>query len=80
MSNRCNLFYTILHAFRPEVCDPNGHWYLADCSSAPGNLLLITGKTLSHTTAGLRPAASYRAAPDYSSGANSGGRYNYFFI
>ncbi|KAI5574548.1 hypothetical protein BDE02_10G151800 [Populus trichocarpa] len=62
-----------------QVCDPNGHWYLADCSSAPGNLLLITGKTLSHTTAGLRPAASYRAAPDYSSGANSGGRTSLAF-
>ncbi|KAF9674465.1 hypothetical protein SADUNF_Sadunf10G0130000 [Salix dunnii] len=62
-----------------QVCDPNGHWFLADCSSAPGDLLLITGKTLSHTTAGLRPAASYRATSDYSSGANSGGRTSLAF-
>ncbi|KAJ6312095.1 hypothetical protein OIU77_013780 [Salix suchowensis] len=62
-----------------QVCDPNGHWFLADCSSAPGDLLLITGKTLSHTTAGLRPAASYRAASDHSSGANSGGRTSLAF-
>nr|TKR97798.1 hypothetical protein D5086_0000209450 [Populus alba] len=62
-----------------QVCDPNGRWYLADCGSAPVDLLLITGKTLSHTTAGLRPAASYRAAPDFSSGTNSGGRTSLVF-
>lgn len=55
---------------------------------APGDLLLLTGKALSHATAGLRPAASYRAAPDHSLGSNCGGRYVilykfayiYFFI
>ncbi|KAL9402201.1 hypothetical protein Peur_006050 [Populus x canadensis] len=62
-----------------QVCDPNGRWYLADCVSAPVDLLLITGKTLSHTTAGLRPAASYRAAPDFLSGTNSGGRTSLVF-
>uniref|UniRef100_A0A6N2M7H2 PUB 62/63 C-terminal domain-containing protein n=4 Tax=Salix viminalis TaxID=40686 RepID=A0A6N2M7H2_SALVM len=62
-----------------QVCDPNGRWYLADCGSAPGDLLLITGKTLSHTTAGLHPAASYRAAPDFSLGTNSGGRTSLAF-
>uniref|UniRef100_A0A6M2EDM9 U-box domain-containing protein n=1 Tax=Populus davidiana TaxID=266767 RepID=A0A6M2EDM9_9ROSI len=62
-----------------QVCDPNGRWYLADYGSAPVDLLLITGKTLSHTTAGLRPAASYRAAPDFSSGTNSGGRTSLVF-
>ncbi|XP_042509081.1 uncharacterized protein LOC122084707 isoform X2 [Macadamia integrifolia] len=50
-----------------QVCDPNSRWYLADGGSGPGDLLLLTGKALSHATAGLRPAASYRAAPDYSS-------------
>ncbi|XP_051122497.1 uncharacterized protein LOC127245563 [Andrographis paniculata] len=47
-----------------QVCDPNGCWYQADRGLAPGDLLLLTGKVLSHTTAGLRPATSYRATPD----------------
>ncbi|GAV65893.1 hypothetical protein CFOL_v3_09405 [Cephalotus follicularis] len=62
-----------------QVCDPNGRWYLAGVGSAPGDLLLITGKALSHVTAGLRPAASYRAAPDYLSGIHSGGRTSLTF-
>ncbi|XP_042499696.1 uncharacterized protein LOC122077861 [Macadamia integrifolia] len=53
-----------------QVCDPNSRWYLADGGSGPGDLLLLTGKALSHATAGLRPAASYRAAPDYSTGTS----------
>ncbi|CAI0431285.1 unnamed protein product [Linum tenue] len=57
-----------------QVCDPNGRWYLADRGFAPGDLLLITGKALSHATAGLRPAASYRATSDHSSGMNGSGR------
>ncbi|CAN1240612.1 U-box domain-containing protein 62 [Linum grandiflorum] len=57
-----------------EVCDPNGRWYLADRGFAPGDLLLITGKALSQTTAGLRPATSYRAASDQSSSMNDSGR------
>ena len=61
--------------FLPQVCDLNGRWYLADGGLAPGDMLLITGKALSHATAGLRPAASYRAAPEYLSGINNGGRY-----
>ncbi|KAK9051253.1 hypothetical protein SSX86_027880 [Deinandra increscens subsp. villosa] len=47
-----------------QVRDPNGRWYLADNGYTPGDLLLLTGKALSHATAGLRPAASYRAATD----------------
>ncbi|PSR90984.1 U-box domain-containing protein [Actinidia chinensis var. chinensis] len=62
-----------------QVCDPNNRWYLADDGSAPGDLLLLTGKALSHATAGLRPAASYRAAPDYSSCTASGGRTSLAF-
>ncbi|KAJ4839445.1 hypothetical protein Tsubulata_025353 [Turnera subulata] len=62
-----------------QVCDPNGRWYLADSSSAPGDLLLITGKALSHTTAGLRPAAFYRAASESSLGTNGGGRTSLAF-
>ncbi|KAK2446619.1 hypothetical protein QL285_017401 [Trifolium repens] len=57
-----------------EVCDPNGRWYLADSGSGPGDLLLITGRALSHATAGLHPAASYRASPDCFMSTNSGGR------
>lgn len=57
------------------MCDPNGRWYLAEGGLAPGDVLLLTGKALSHATAGLRPAASYKAASDYSSGINNGGRY-----
>ncbi|BBG94671.1 Protein of unknown function D [Prunus dulcis] len=37
------------------------------------------GKALSHATAGLRPAASYKAASDYSSGINNGGRTSLAF-
>ncbi|XP_057962530.1 uncharacterized protein LOC131154055 isoform X1 [Malania oleifera] len=62
-----------------QVCDPNGRWYLADGGSTPGDLLLLTGKALSHATAGLRPAASYRAAPDYFSGTATGGRTSLAF-
>ncbi|XWS22889.1 hypothetical protein CRYUN_Cryun29cG0074700 [Craigia yunnanensis] len=62
-----------------QVCDPNGRWYLADGGMAPGDMLLITGKALSHATAGLRPAASYRAAPEYLSGIGNGGRTSLAF-
>ncbi|KAF7131748.1 hypothetical protein RHSIM_Rhsim09G0072600 [Rhododendron simsii] len=62
-----------------QVCDPNNRWYLADGGSAPGDLLLLTGKALSHATAGLRPAASYRASPDYSSSRTSSGRTSLAF-
>ncbi|KAJ4710371.1 U-box domain-containing protein 62 [Melia azedarach] len=61
-----------------QVCDPNGRWYPADGGSSPGELLLITGKALSHATAGLRPAALYRAAPDIPC-SNSGGRTSLAF-
>ncbi|XP_057773965.1 uncharacterized protein LOC130993196 isoform X2 [Salvia miltiorrhiza] len=47
-----------------QVCDPNGRWYQADGSLSPGDLLLLTGKALSHATAGLRHAASYRIISD----------------
>ncbi|KAG4386699.1 hypothetical protein GLYMA_11G104000v4 [Glycine max] len=57
-----------------QVCDPSGRWYLADSGFGPGDLLLITGKALSHATAGLCPAASYRASPDYFLSPNGGGR------
>ncbi|XP_006649199.3 uncharacterized protein LOC102705229 isoform X2 [Oryza brachyantha] len=43
-----------------EVCDPNGQWYLADGVSGPGDLLLLTGRALSHVTAGMRPTSRYR--------------------
>lgn len=69
----------LIHPFLQQVCDPNGRWYLADGGSGPGDLLLLTGKALSHATAGLRPAASYRAAPDYLSGTSGGGRYKLFY-
>uniref|UniRef100_A0A7C9E541 PUB 62/63 C-terminal domain-containing protein n=1 Tax=Opuntia streptacantha TaxID=393608 RepID=A0A7C9E541_OPUST len=62
-----------------QVCDPNGRWYLADNGLASGSVLLLTGKALSHATAGLRPAASYRAAPDISSGPGCGGRTSLAF-
>ncbi|KAJ0837713.1 putative Zinc finger, RING/FYVE/PHD-type, isopenicillin N synthase [Helianthus annuus] len=62
-----------------QVRDPNGRWYLADYSSAPGDLLLLTGKALSHATAGLRPAASYRAATDCTSTTSNAGRSSLAF-
>lgn len=37
----------------------------------------MTGKALSHVTAGLRPAALHRAAPDYFAGSFGGGRYEF---
>ncbi|XP_062112943.1 uncharacterized protein LOC133824092 [Humulus lupulus] len=61
-----------------QVCDPNGRWYLADSGLSPGDLLLLTGKALSHTTAGLRPAASYRASSEYLAN-NGGGRASLAF-
>ncbi|KAF6160767.1 hypothetical protein GIB67_035968 [Kingdonia uniflora] len=62
-----------------QVCDPNSRWYLADSVSGPGDLLLLTGKALSHATAGLRPAGSYRAAPDFVSGNVNTGRTSLAF-
>ncbi|KAL8105607.1 uncharacterized protein LOC141679113 isoform X2 [Apium graveolens] len=62
-----------------QVCDPNGHWYLADDGSSPGNLLLLSGRSLSHATAGLRPVSSYRAATDNTLINNSGGRTSLAF-
>ncbi|KAI3744136.1 hypothetical protein L1987_57212 [Smallanthus sonchifolius] len=62
-----------------QVRDPNGRWYLADNGYAPGNLLLLTGKALSHATAGLRPAALYRAATDYTPVAANSGRSSLAF-
>lgn len=64
---------TIIASDHPgvQVCDPNGHWYLADKGSTPVDLLLLTGKALSYATAGLRSAASYRVASDYSSGGRA---------
>lgn len=37
----------------------------------------MTGKALSHVTAGLRPAALHRAAPDYFAGSAGVGRYEF---
>ncbi|KAI3818472.1 hypothetical protein L1987_12279 [Smallanthus sonchifolius] len=62
-----------------QVRDPNGRWYLADNGYAPGELLLLTGKALSHATAGLRPAASYRAATDYTPATANSGRSSLAF-
>ncbi|XP_071706852.1 uncharacterized protein [Rutidosis leptorrhynchoides] len=62
-----------------QVRDPNGRWYLADYGSAPGDLLLLTGKALGHATAGLRPAASYRAATDYAHTTTNSGRSSLAF-
>uniref|UniRef100_A0ACD5Z865 Uncharacterized protein n=1 Tax=Avena sativa TaxID=4498 RepID=A0ACD5Z865_AVESA len=55
-------FVTLVASDHPgiEVCDPNGHWYLADGGSGPSDLLLLTGSSLSHVTAGLRPISRYR--------------------
>ncbi|XP_010557562.1 PREDICTED: uncharacterized protein LOC104826520 [Tarenaya hassleriana] len=62
-----------------QVCDHNGHWYLADSACGAGDLLLITGKALRHATAGLRPAASYKVAPNYLSGTNAQERISLAF-
>ncbi|XP_021719858.1 uncharacterized protein LOC110687508 isoform X1 [Chenopodium quinoa] len=62
-----------------QVCDPNGRWYLADSGIGSGSVLLLTGKALSHATAGLRPAATYRAASDTSSSTGCVGRTSLAF-
>ncbi|KAL0719134.1 hypothetical protein Bca4012_068458 [Brassica carinata] len=62
-----------------QVCDPNGRWYAADNGCGIGDILLITGKALSHATAGLRPAASYRATTDHLSGSDTRGRTSLAF-
>lgn len=46
-----------------QVCDCNGHWYLADLGLRAGDLLIITGRCLQHVTAGIRRACAYRVAP-----------------
>ncbi|KNA13185.1 hypothetical protein SOVF_119050 [Spinacia oleracea] len=62
-----------------QVCDPNGRWYLADSGLGSGSVLLLTGKALSHATAGLHPAATYRAASDVSLSAGCVGRTSLAF-
>ncbi|KAK4720714.1 hypothetical protein R3W88_010947 [Solanum pinnatisectum] len=62
-----------------QVCDPNGRWYLADSGLTPGDLLLLTGKALSHATASLRPAAVYRGSADNYVGTTCGGRTSLAF-
>ncbi|KAJ7954508.1 U-box domain-containing protein [Quillaja saponaria] len=54
-----------------------GTWQMV--GQHPGDLLLLTGKALSHATAGLRPSALYRASPEYSLGVNGGGRSSLAF-
>ncbi|KAJ1281741.1 hypothetical protein BS78_04G328800 [Paspalum vaginatum] len=55
-------FVTLVASDHPgiEVCNPSGHWYLADGGSGPNDLLLLTGRALSHVTAGLRLNSQYR--------------------
>uniref|UniRef100_A0A0A8YF89 PUB 62/63 C-terminal domain-containing protein n=1 Tax=Arundo donax TaxID=35708 RepID=A0A0A8YF89_ARUDO len=55
-------FVTLVASDHPgiEVYNPTGHWYLADGCSSPSDLLLLTGRALSHVTAGLRPNSQYR--------------------
>ncbi|KAJ3691431.1 hypothetical protein LUZ61_020595 [Rhynchospora tenuis] len=75
-------FVTLIVSDYPgiQVCNPNGHWYLADSDVGPGNLLLLTGKALSHCTAGLRPAALYRTSTgDSSSSSNTISRASLMF-
>ncbi|VVA98268.1 unnamed protein product [Arabis nemorensis] len=62
-----------------QVCDSNGRWYTADNGCGVADILLITGKALSHATAGLRPAASYRATTDHLSGSDTRGRASLAF-
>lgn len=62
-----------------QVCDPNNRWYLADNGAQPGDVLLLTGRALSHATAGLRHAASYRVIPDFLPGSGMGGRTSLAF-
>ncbi|KAG6481205.1 uncharacterized protein LOC122017309 [Zingiber officinale] len=74
-------FLTLIASDSPgiQVCDPNDRWFLADGSSGPGNLLLLTGRALSHATAGLRPAASYRMVPECFPSTISRGRSSLTF-
>ncbi|KAJ4802488.1 RING/U-box superfamily protein [Rhynchospora pubera] len=75
-------FVTLIVSDNPgiQVCNPNGHWYLADSDVGPANLLLLTGKALSHCTAGLRPAALYRTfTGDSSSSSNTNLRASLMF-
>lgn len=46
-----------------QILDPNGRWYLADNAMGPGDLLLLTGRTLEQATAGARRACVYRVVP-----------------
>lgn len=40
-----------------------GRWYLADNAMGPGDLLLLTGRTLEKATAGVRKPGVFRVAP-----------------
>eukprot|EP01018_Ginkgo_biloba_P038842 Gb_25729 [translate_table: standard] len=62
-----------------QVCDPNGRWYLADRELRPGDLILLTGRALSHITAGLCHAASHRWIPNLAPGPGLSGRTSMAF-
>lgn len=53
------------------LIDPNGRWYLADNAMGPGDLLLLTGRTLEQATAGARRACVYRVVPVTPTAVNS---------
>lgn len=55
-------FVTLVASDYPgiEVCNSNGHWYLADGDSGTNDLLLLTGRALSHATSGLWLNSQYR--------------------
>ncbi|CAI5485965.1 unnamed protein product [Closterium sp. Naga37s-1] len=51
-----------------QVCNSEGVWSPADQGVPPGSLLLLAGRCLHRTTAGLCPASTYRVLPPASSG------------
>eukprot|EP00249_Psilotum_nudum_P020999 c27928_g3_i1 orf=306-2195(+) len=53
-----------------QVCDPIGHWYPADNGLQSGDLLMITGRSLNHVSAGLCRPCTYRVFNMAPSGAS----------
>jgi len=69
-----------LSTFMNNIFSSLGMWPQWSLVSVPRDLLLITGKALTHATTGLCPVASYRASPDYFLSPNGGGRYQIIFL
>jgi hypothetical protein len=75
IAGHCSALHWVIYSgLHLQVCDANGQWYLADMGLRPGDLLVLTGRSLQHVTSGVCHAYAYRIDPYAASGPTSNGR------